>query len=120
MQRQYGTSNLHLSATLDLIKGPVGDLIRSGAKMPKSVSESDKLLQKEVPTATCHRRLRHTSITTTFPLLALISIVILWRLEFVVSNIMGVRFATSTFGMKATSQINARRRVVWAVDTIKR
>ena len=48
MQWKYKTSNNQLSGTLDLLKGHVGDLIRSGAKLPEKISSNDKEFEKEV------------------------------------------------------------------------
>lgn len=48
MQWKYKTSNNQLSGTLDLLKGHVGDLIRSGAKLPEKINSNDKEFEKEV------------------------------------------------------------------------
>ena len=48
LQWKYGASNKHIAATLDLLKGELGDIIRKGGELPDQVRAADGLLQGQV------------------------------------------------------------------------
>ena len=58
MQWQYGASNKHIGAMLELLKGELGEIVRAGGELPKQVTAADGLMKKQV-CSTCVWSIRH-------------------------------------------------------------